>query len=201
MLNQRASIIKYAKEHLLELEGEMLEFDNRSKPLQEREQFSTFLHSLKKGDTIIIYSIETLGQSMEEVILIINCMLSRGVTLHITSNNFEVTRATGLEKILPLIVSIQREPLQKSKKRVGRPRGRRSASKFDTFLSQILGMLRDEKSVSEIARELKVSRSSLKDYINSRGLKQMLDDSWLERIKNGDEVEQNIEMFCTLKKR
>ncbi len=62
---------------------------------------------------------------------------------------------------------------------MGRPKGRRSASKFDIFLSQILSMLKDGKSVSAIARELKVSRSSLKDYIDSRGLKQMLDDSWL----------------------
>ena len=199
MLNQRASIIKYAKEHSLKLEGEMLEFDNRSKPLEEREQFYKFVHSLKKGDSIVIDSIDILGQNMEEVILIINCMLSRGVTLHIASNNFEVTKETGLERILPLIVSLQKEPSTKAKNRVGRPKGRKSASKFDIFVSQILSMLKDGKSVSAIARELKVSRSSLKDYIDSRNLRQMLDDSWLERTRTGKEVVQNLEMFCTLK--
>jgi len=61
-------------------------------------------------------------------------------------------------------------------------------------------MLKDGKSVSAIARELNVSRSSLKDYIESRNLKQMLDDRWLESSKTSKEVEQSIEMFCTLKK-
>ena len=199
MLNQRASIIKYAKTHNLELEGEMLEFDNRNKPLQEREQFYEFVHSLKDGDSIVVDSIDILGQSMEDVILVINCMLSRGVTLHIASKCMEVTRATGLEKILPLIVNLQKSPSPKGKNRVGRPKGRRSASKFDVFVSDILSRLKEGKSVSAIARELNVSRSSLKDYIDSRGLKQMLDDFWLESARVGQEVEQSIEMFCTLK--
>ncbi len=47
----------------------MLEFDNKDKSFQERELFSTFVHSLKKGDAIIIDSIDILGQNMEEVIL------------------------------------------------------------------------------------------------------------------------------------
>ncbi len=199
MLNQRASIIKYAKEHSLELEGEMLEFDNKSKPLEERELFHQFVHSLKSGDSIVVDSIDILGQTMEEVILVINCMLSRGVTLHIASSNFEVTRETGLERILPLIVSLQKNSSSKAKNRVGRPKGRRSASKFDVFISQILSMLKDGKSVSAIARELKVSRSSLKDYIDSRNLRQMLDDSWLERTRAGKKAEQDLQMFCTLK--
>lgn len=199
LLNQRASIIKYAKECSLELEGEMLEFDNKNRPLQEREQFYKFVHSLRKGDSIIVDSINILGSSMEDVILVINCMLSRGVTLHIASNGMEITKATGLEQILPLIVSLQKETSPKGKNRVGRPKGRRSASKFDQFVSEILSGLKEGKSVSAIARELSVSRSSLKDYIDSRGLRQMLDDSWLERARTGKEVVQNIEMFCTLK--
>ena len=199
MLNQRASIIKYAKEHSLELEGEMLEFDNKSRPLEERELFHQFVHSLKSGDSIVVDTIDILGQTMEEVILVINCMLSRDVTLHIASSNFEVTRETGLERILPLIVSLQKNSSSKAKNRVGRPKGRRSASKFDVFISQILSMLKDGKSVSAIARELKVSRSSLKDYIDSRNLRQMLDDSWLERTRAGKKVEQDLQMFCTLK--
>jgi len=60
MLNQIASITKYAKEHLLELGAEVVEFDNRNKPLQEREQFYKVLHSLKDGDSIIVDSIDVL---------------------------------------------------------------------------------------------------------------------------------------------
>jgi transposase-like protein len=35
-------------------------------------------------------------------------------------------------------------------------------------------------SVSAIARELGVSRSSLKDYIESRGIKELVEGSWME---------------------
>jgi DNA invertase Pin-like site-specific DNA recombinase len=200
MLNQIASITKYAKEHLLELGAEVVEFDNRNKPLQEREQFYKFLHSLKDGDSIIVDSIDVLGQNMEDVILVINCMLSRGVTLHIASNNFEVTKETGLKKILPLIVNLQKEPFPKVKNRIGRPKGRKSASKFDIFISNILDMLKDGKSVSAIARELNISRSSLKDYIDSRNLREMINDKWLESVKTNREVKKDNEMSCTLDK-
>jgi len=50
-----------------------------------------------------------------------------------------------------------------------------SKSKFDSQRTEIIKLLEDGHAVSKIARELEVSRTSLKDYINSRGLKDLVE--------------------------
>jgi DNA-binding CsgD family transcriptional regulator len=63
---------------------------------------------------------------------------------------------------------------------IGRPKGSKSSSKFDIYQTQILRLLGEGMSVSAIARELEVSRSSLKDYIESRGIKELVAGAWME---------------------
>ena len=201
ILRQRAAIVGYAKRHRLTLESEMIEFDKAGRPLKERRSFQNFLHSLKEGDHVVIEGVEALGDGMEEVIVVINCMLSRGVTLHLAGHDLQVRKETGLAQILPLIVRLgERPPRKERDSRVGRPKGRRSASKFDVYLPQIMAGLKADKSVSAIARELGVSRSSLKDYIESRHLKEILDETWLERAKRDHHiaVATEPELACTL---
>jgi DNA invertase Pin-like site-specific DNA recombinase len=179
----------------------MIEFERVGRPLKERKTFQDFLHALAEGDVVVIDRIEVLGETMEEAIVVINCMLSRGVTLHLASHGLQVEKETGLAKILPLIVRLGELPRTPERdSRVGRPKGRRSASKFDVYLPRIMEGLKADKSVSAIARELGVSRSSLKDYIESRHLKEILDDSWLERAKRDHRIEEAAEpeMACTL---
>ncbi len=202
LLEQRAAIVAYAEQKGLTLESEMIEFEGAERPLKERRSFQDFLHSLSEGDRLVVERITVLGQTMEEVIVVINCMLSHGITLHIVNPELIVEKETGLAKILPMIVRLdEMRPEQRRDQRVGRPRGRRSASKFDIHLPRIMEGLKSDMSVSAIARELGVSRSSLKDYIESRRLKEILDDSWLERAKRNHriaEAKEPEEMACTL---
>ncbi len=191
LLSQRAKILSYAQESALSLDSEMIEFDSAKRPLKERDSFQEFLHTLKSGDEIIIDTIETLGSCMEEVVVIINCMLDRDIKLHIASQKLQVDHSTGLSQLLPLIVRLKDEPnIQTSVHKVGRPKGRRSASKFDIYLPEIVSGLKEGESVSAIARRLGVSRSSLKDYIESRQLKKILDDSWLEKAKQSFRLDE-----------
>ncbi len=203
LLQQRAAIVGYAERSGVPLESEMIEFERAERPLKERRSFQDFLHSLHEGDQLVVERIEVLGATMEEVIVVINCMLSHGVTLRIVSPELVVDKETGLARILPLIVRLD-ETRQKRERdhRVGRPKGRRSASKFDVHLPRIMEGLKADKSVSAIARELNVSRSSLKDYIESRRLKEILDDSWLERAKRNHRIAEEAEpaeLACTLR--
>ena len=202
LLRQRAAIMAYAERNRLTLENEMIEFERAERPLRERKAFQDFLHSLKEGDQLIVAELEVLGQTMEEGIVVINCMLTHGITLHIVQPSLVVERQTGLARILPLIMRLdERRHVRERDHRVGRPKGRRSASKFDIHLPQIMAGLKADKSVSALARELGVSRSSLKDYIESRRLKEILDDSWLERAKKNHRIAaaEEPELACTLK--
>jgi DNA invertase Pin-like site-specific DNA recombinase len=201
LLAQRASIVQYAEKKQLVLESEMIEFEQANRSLRDRQPFQDFLRSLGKGDEVIIDRIEVLGQSVEEAIVVIHCFLSREIMLHIASRNLLVGGETRLRELLPMLLRLQEEPISPGgDHRVGRPKGRRSASKFDIHLSEIVAGIKAGKSVSAIARELKISRSSLKDYIESRGLRQILDDSRLEKAKNrlNKKVAPEPEMACTL---
>ena len=201
ILSQRVAILSYANERELTLDDEMIEFENSKLPLEERKRFRDFIHSLNGGDIIIVERIEVLAYDMEEAIMVINCMLSRDISLHIATNHIEVTAETGLSKILPILVQLKADE-EKSRRdsRVGRPKGRKSSSKFDAYLSEIMEGLKAGKSVSALARELGVSRSSLKDYIESRQLKKIVDDSWLQEAKRRLErqEEPSVQLSCTL---
>ena len=199
ILSQRATILSYLKEIGLTLDNEMIEFENSKLPLEERKRFKDFIHSLNSGDIVVVERIEVLAYDMEEAIMVINCMLSREISLHIASNHIKVTAETGLSKILPILVRLKTNE-EKGKKdiRVGRPKGRKSSSKFDEYLSEIMEGLKAGKSVSALARELNVSRSSLKDYIESRQLKKIVDDSWLQEAKIKKQEEPRVKLSCTL---
>ena len=75
--------------------------------------------------------------------------------------------------ILGLIDQLRQVLQDESKKVIGRPKGSKSSSKFDKHINEIIKYIQAKKSVSEISRLLEVSRSSLKDYIESRELKQV----------------------------
>ena len=49
-----------------------------------------------------------------------------------------------------------------------------SKSKFDIHRPFVIELLEKNTSISEIAKILNVSRTSLKDYVNSRGLKELV---------------------------
>jgi hypothetical protein len=56
-------------------------------------------------------------------------------------------------------------------------------------------------NVSAIARELEVSRSSLKDYIESRGIKELVDGSWLEVVSSEEIIDMDSTILvCPLEK-
>jgi len=176
---QQSIILSYSLNQGLNIDKEVLEYSNRNYSIDEREQFEHFIQGLKKGDIIITDEIWMLSEKMDEIVKVINCMLSRGITLHIASSNSIIDTDSLASEIFPLLNTI-REEQQNRQNQVGRPKGSRSKSKFDKYQTKIISLLRDGMSVSAISRELAVSRSSLKDYIESRGIKDMIEGSWIE---------------------
>ncbi len=201
LLHQRAMILRYLKSHNMAIDKEMIEFSSHGKSLEERKQFDDFLHSLTSGDIVVVDDVKTLGQDTEEILKVINCMLSRDVALVLAAVDLKIDPGTPIAKILPLIIDFgEVMPPKDRYAQKGRPKGSRSASKFDVYLDKIIALLKDGANVSEIARKLDVSRSSLKDYIESRQIKQVLDDEWIEQIYSIHDLRHKDvpEMVCTI---
>lgn len=179
LASQQQHILSYALTQGLTIEKEVMEYSGASHTIEDREKFETFIHGLTENDCILVQNLSILSGHTEEIIKIINCMLRHKVDLHVTEANSLINRETSIAAVFPLLNRLNEE--QKEKRRqIGRPKGSRSSSKFDPLQSQVITLLREKMSVSAIARQLGVSRSSLKDYIESRELRQLVEGSWAE---------------------
>ncbi len=171
--HQQEFILTYAQKNAIAIE--MTELDNAlpSASLEEREVLLDLLKSLKKDDTLLVYSTSTFSKKVGELAKVFDCILKHEITVHICRENLIINNNTSAAFLMSILseqreLNINKEPIS-----IGRPKGSFSKSKFDQYKTEIVKMLDENLSVSEIAKRLEVSRSSLKDYINSRSLKEI----------------------------
>jgi DNA invertase Pin-like site-specific DNA recombinase len=191
---QQSVILSFSLSRGLNIDKEVIEYSTKNRPIEEREQFEKFLHGLKEGDAIVVDEIWMLSGKVDEIIKIINCMLSRGITLYSASSKTVINLESSISEIFPLLNTL-REEQRSRQNQIGRPKGSRSSSKFDKYQAQIIAFLKEGMNVSAIARELGVSRSSLKDYIESRGIRDMIEGSWVEISPSGRNSEMEDKLL------
>lgn len=179
LVEQQRDILTFSLTKGLEIDKEVVEYSTKNLAIDLREEFEIFMKSLKEGDTVLVASLAMLSDKAEELIKVINCMLSHSVNLWLVKSNILINKETNMVDIFPILDELRQEEKEKTN-HIGRPKGSKSSSKFDIYQSQILGFLGEGMSVSAIARELEVSRSSLKDYIESRGIKELVKGAWME---------------------
>jgi len=175
MVIQQKQILKYAHHHDLKIDTTEIENSDPAQELEERKEFKGFLRSLSQNDHIIIFDLLTFSNNVEELVKIFECLLTRSISIHIADVNTCICIDSKPLILLDLLVK-QRElnkQLDKEKTQ-GRPKGRMSKSKFDIHRPYVIELLEKNTSISEIAKILNVSRTSLKDYVNSRGLKELV---------------------------
>lgn len=172
---QQKAILKYAKNGQISIKSTEIEVSDLNLPLMQRKEFKGFLRSLSNNEHVLVFDTWVLSLNVVDLIKICECLLDRNITLHICNLQILISNSTKSLEILKFLSrNIQnKQACQSSKK--GRPKGRMSRSKFDLHRVRIIEMLEFGQNVSKIAQELNLSRSSLKDYINSRGLKELAD--------------------------
>lgn len=172
---QQKQILKYAHQNGLAIDSTEIENSHPTMELEDRKEFKGFLRSLNNNDHVLIFDLSTLSSSVEELVKIFECILTRSISLHIATSS-TVIDIHAKPLLLMELLAKQREFNKQQDKDIsqGRPKGRMSQSKFDMFRPQVIELLEEKISVSEIAKRLNVSRTSLKDYINSRGLKDLV---------------------------
>ena len=163
----------YADQKKMVIHEELVDQTSQNKRLADRHEVVRFFRSLD-GDTLIIYDTWTLSSCIEDVVQMFSCLLKNNNTIHFVKPGVVIDRKSETMVVLGLIDQLRQVIQDDAKKGIGRPRGSKSSSKFDIYLEQIIDLLKKRKSVSEIARILSVSRSSLKDYIESRELKEVV---------------------------
>jgi len=173
---QQKHIIKYAKAHSIRLDATEIESSDEFAILEERGEFKGFLRSLSYNDNLLIYDLWVFSNEISELIKVLECLLKRDINIYICSQNILIDSSmVPLDVITMLSKFAENTLMKKESVSQGRPKGRMSTSKFDPFRVEIIDNLSLGYSVSKISRDLEVSRTSLKDYINSRGLKELVE--------------------------
>jgi DNA invertase Pin-like site-specific DNA recombinase len=178
-LEQLQLINSYAISNDLTIDDEFIDHVSQNKRLNERIHVTDYFQS-KAGCTLLIYDVWVLSTDMEDLIQMFCCLLKHEFSVHFVKQSVIISPKSNVMLVLGLIDQLRQTLQNESKKVVGRPKGSKSNSKFDRYINEIITYIKDKKSVSEMARALKVSRSSLKDYIESRELKQVAFGSLLQ---------------------
>lgn len=179
LAEQQRDILSFSLTNQIEIDKEVVEYSNRPLSIEERKEFDSFIHSLSKGDKIIVSSLSSLSQRSEELIKLINCSLSKEIGIYVANPKRVINADTKIIDVFPIINDLREAEASKTTQ-LGRPKGSMSSSKFDSYKPRVIELLKKGMNVSAIAREIGVSRSSLKDYIESRNIRELVEGSWLE---------------------
>ena len=181
-------INSYAVSNELIIDDEFIDHTSQNKRLKERKFVTDYFHK-NAGNTLLMYDVWVLSTNMEDIIQLFSCLLKHGIIVHFINRSVIMSRDSSSMLVLGLMDQLRQVVQDESKRAIGRPKGSRSSSKFDKYINEIISYIKEKKSVSEMARLLDVSRSSLKDYIESRELKEVAFGSLLPKAtKNAEET-------------
>ena len=166
----------YVEQNQMNVDEEMIDQTSQNQRLSDRIEAVTYFRS-HENDTLLIYDLWVLGSNIEDLVQLCSCILKNNMEIHIIKQSIIINNHTDIMIVLGLIDQLRQTLQANEKKTIGRPKGSRSSSKFDKYLDEIVTYLRNNMSVSEMARILGVSRSSLKDYIESRELREVVHGS------------------------
>lgn len=180
-------INSYAVANNLKIDDEFIDQTSQNKSLEERTDVSEYFRA-NEGATLLVSDVWVLSTNMEDIIQMFSCLLQKKFKVHFIQRSVVISQKSGSMLVLGLMDQLRQVMRQESKKVIGRPKGSKSSSKFDVYINDILLFIKEKKSVSEMARLLDVSRSSLKDYIESRELREVVFGSLLpEKLDNAEE--------------
>jgi len=185
--DQLQQINAYAISHNLVIDDEFVDQTSQNKRLEERIPVTQYFQT-RSNATILIYDVWVLSTNVEDLVQMFSCLMKHNFTVHFIRQSVVITKESNIMLVLGLIDQLRQTLESESKRVIGRPKGSKSSSKFDQHINDIIVYIKEQKSVSEMARLLNVSRSSLKDYIESRELKQVAFGSLLpQRPEDAEE--------------
>ena len=170
--DQLQQINSYAISHGLTIDDEFIDQTSQNKRLSERSSVTKYFQA-KSNATLLVYDVWVLSTNMEDLVQMFSCLLKNKFNVHFIKQSVVISQQSSVMLVLGLIDQLRQTLQGDSKRVIGRPKGSKSSSKFDVYINDIISYIKEKKSVSEMARLLNVSRSSLKDYIESRELKQV----------------------------
>jgi len=189
-------INSYAVSNSLIIDDEFIDQTSQNKRLKDRAEVTEYFQK-QTGSTLLVSDVWVLSTDMEDIIQMFSCLLKHDFSVHFIKQSVVMSRQSSTMLVLGLMDNLRQTIQSESSRVIGRPVGSKSTSKFDKHIKEILEFIRDKKSVSEMSRVLDVSRSSLKDYIESRELKEVAFGSLLLEVSSDAEEQVINTISCS----
>ncbi len=174
LAEQENLICDYVSSAKIKIDSIFTEFSSLTKELDLRDEIKAFMDNLKDYDKLIFYDLWSLSSNADELVKMFTCLFKKNIDVYIVKKRVVVNKNSSSYLVVGMINEIREMNIaEKNDRTNGRPKGSISKSKFDDLKNEIMVMLQNGDNVSEISRKLDVNRSSLKDFINSRGLKEL----------------------------
>jgi len=189
-------INSYATSNNIVIDNNFVDQTSQNKRLEDRVEVTEYFRS-NSGSTLLVCDTWVLSTNMEDIIQMFSCLMKNRYKIHFIKQSVIMSQDSSSMLVLGLMDNLRQTMQVESKRVIGRPKGSKSSSKFDKYINEIMQYIKEKKSVSEMARLLGVSRSSLKDYIESRELKQVVNGTLLPEISSDAEEQVINTISCT----
>ncbi|MEO9485249.1 MAG: recombinase family protein [Ekhidna sp.] len=149
---------------------------------ENKPKLNELLSKLRKGDVVMVYSLDRLGRTSKELISLLSDFKEKGIQFKsIQEGVFDTTSPMG-EAIFQIIAILKAMEVQVLSERTkhgleaararGRKGGRPKGSYDKNKAAAAVTLYKRELPITEITNSLKTSRSTLYQYLRNEGLKQ-----------------------------
>ena len=152
--------------------------DQSSGAKSERPGLRQALEYLRSGDTLVVWKLDRLGRSLQHLIDTVTSLDERGIGFRSLQENLDTTTSGGrlVFHIFGALAQFERELIRErtlaglaSARARGR-RGGRPKKLDDKKVTMARSLLKDpERTVTEVAQTLGVSRATLYTYLTESG--------------------------------
>ncbi len=187
MDSQELEISRYVRKHKIKID-EYISIEISSRKGTKARRIDELMERLKEGDTLIVSELSRLGRSVGQLATMVDTLINNKIkfiaikeNIHLNGNGKKDIQTTALVSCFSMLAEIERQLISERTKaglqaarargkQLGRPKGSTGKSILDGKEEFIKAELKYRVAKSAIARKLGVSRGSLVNFIQSRGL-------------------------------
>ena len=155
--------------------------DHASGKKDDRPGLEACLKALREGDTLVVWKLDRLGRDLRHLVNTVQDLADRGIGFKVITGqgaNIDTTTASGklVFGIFSALAEFERELIRERTMaglKSARARGKKGGRKFQLTKGQVrlaqASMKDTSTNVSELCRELGISRQTLYRYVNAKG--------------------------------
>jgi DNA invertase Pin-like site-specific DNA recombinase len=143
----------------------------------QRPGLEKALHYLRVGDPLVVWKLDRLGRSIQDLIQIVNALQEKNITFHSLQENRDTTTSSGrlIFHIFSALAEFERDLIRERTKaglKAARARGKKGGRPplLDTRqINRMLEMYHEQQNtVAEICKIYDISRPSFYNYLNNK---------------------------------